>query len=552
MGQFVNNISVYFSEYFKKRDHIIIFTATILVSFVLAILQSVAMPSLIVHIVKTRNGFCKVVALLLLIFALFFIKMKLEWRCLIDIRHSAREMLFKSIINKYSEDYKEADIGSHITRVFDGTRHCIACTMSFTRHILPQLFSVLCISIAVMVLNFNVGMPLLVGFLFSMVLKYFLGRSVVVSKQTEEAVFCKINNNMNNTLKNLMNTYINNEMQHTKNGISHDQHQLRQTGQTATHKTNTLSYAVYLNTLVWVLISLHLLLSLKETENTSLILMFLVLYISLNFSLASEISVFCSSLGFSCGIAPYLIELKNYNKEWNNRAIQSSSIEIKNLTFQYKGKKPLFKNYNLRIEDGEKVAVMGRSGSGKSSIAQLLIKLHSNYKGTIKIGNVNIRTVSPDYIRSIVIYVNQRTVLIKGSVMENIKFGNRSVKGAYVVRKLEKHGLMGIFANLTNGLDEQVVEGGANLSLGMQKIIFLVRGILKCKQGRIIIFDEPLSGLDPETRTKVLNMIKQECQNKTLLIITHDMEVKKIVDRTYNLTSHMPPPPTPGQSTVLW
>ena len=88
---------------------------------------------------------------------------------------------------------------------------------------------------------------------------------------------------------------------------------------------------------------------------------------------------------------------------------------------------------------------------------------------------------------------------------------------------------------MKNGIYEICSVGGTNLSLGMQKVIILTRGILKSKNSNLMIFDEPLSGLDANTRQKVIKMIMNECKNNTLLIITHDEEILPYMDRKLNL-----------------
>ena len=104
-----------------------------------------------------------------------------------------------------------------------------------------------------------------------------------------------------------------------------------------------------------------------------------------------------------------------------------------------------------------------------------------------------------------------------------------------MIRFLNKYDLTTIFDNLPNDINETVRVNGGNLSMGMQKIIILVRGILKSRNAHILIIDEPLARLDQKTIVKVLNMIRNECKSKTLLIITHDKEIYPIVDRIVDL-----------------
>jgi len=168
-------------------------------------------------------------------------------------------------------------------------------------------------------------------------------------------------------------------------------------------------------------------------------------------------------------------------------------------------------------------------------LAKLLLNLHE-YKGTILIDNKNIKDISNEELRKNIVYINQRTVLFEKSVIDNMNYGN-NIDKTKIINLLNKYDLTPIFNNLPNGINEIVRVNGGNLSLGMQKIIILVRGILKSKHCNMIIIDEPLASLDQNTVKKVLKMIKEECANKTLLIITHDTAIYPIVDKIIDLNN---------------
>jgi ATP-binding cassette subfamily B protein len=137
-------------------------------------------------------------------------------------------------------------------------------------------------------------------------------------------------------------------------------------------------------------------------------------------------------------------------------------------------------------------------------------------------------------VRSVINYINQRTLLLHDSILNNMKYGNTKSTDD-IIKLLKKYNLLKIFcSDGTNCLDKIVERNGTNISLGMQKVIYLVRGILK-DNVKVYIFDEPLTSIDPDTRESVLNMIKAETGNKTVIIITHDKEVERIVKRTVNL-----------------
>ena len=239
-----------------------------------------------------------------------------------------------------------------------------------------------------------------------------------------------------------------------------------------------------------------------------------------------------SYYGVSLGSFNFLKELISHQEKQKYNQIQSGSIHIVNLSFGYNQKK-ILKDVNLIIKNKEKIALIGKSGSGKTTLSKLLINLHP-YEGNIFIDNKNIKQINNTTLRNNIIYINQRTVLFEKSVLENMMYGNNYSKDD-VIHFLNKYDLKNIFDNLPNDIYETVRVNGGNLSMGMQKIIILVRGILKSKNAHILIIDEPLASLDQKTIIKVLSMIKNECNSKTLLIITHDKEIYPIVDRIVDL-----------------
>ena len=196
------------------------------------------------------------------------------------------------------------------------------------------------------------------------------------------------------------------------------------------------------------------------------------------------------------------------------------------------GNKNIFTDFSFKIEKGKKVAILGTSGSGKTTLVKLMLRLHAIQKGNIYINGIPIDRINPEDLRNTVNYVNQRTGLFQGSVIENMKYGNSNGEKV-LVGLLEKYGLVDNFKALKKGVYSDVGVNGKEVSLGMQKIIMNVRGILK--KGEIIVFDEPLAGLDSRTREKMISMIDDLCKGKTLIVITHDKEILRIMDKSIDL-----------------
>jgi ABC-type multidrug transport system fused ATPase/permease subunit len=207
---------------------------------------------------------------------------------------------------------------------------------------------------------------------------------------------------------------------------------------------------------------------------------------------------------------------------------------MKNILFSYKNNKVIFKNLNLQIEGNKKTVVLGKSGSGKSTISKLIVKLYNPQKGDIYIDNVNIKNIDTKYLRDKVIYINQKTILFNKSIMDNILYGNNHLNDKQVINIMKKYKLDSLFNNMKDGLYSSCGVNGNNLSLGMQKIVILLRGVLK-NNYKIIIYDEPLAGLDKNSRKKVITMINDLSVGKTVLIITHDNEILDIADNVIEM-----------------
>jgi len=231
----------------------------------------------------------------------------------------------------------------------------------------------------------------------------------------------------------------------------------------------------------------------------------------------------------------------NNNNRENNNSISIGNIQFNNISFSYKKEDSneknnnyVYKNFNLQINGGEKVAIIGNSGSGKTTLIKLLLKLHKIETGEIYVDNKNIDYMSNKYIRDNIIYVNQKTQLFNESVMYNIKYGNDNVTDEVINNIMSSYGIDNLFKNMEKGLNSICGPNGSNLSLGMQKVIIIMRGILK-SNGKIYVFDEPLAGLDMNTRKKIIKLILDKTSGKTLIIITHDVEIIPYLDRTIDL-----------------
>lgn len=226
--------------------------------------------------------------------------------------------------------------------------------------------------------------------------------------------------------------------------------------------------------------------------------------------------------------------LKNIKSTDKNCKIKNNSILINDLVYKYNAKSdPIFNKLNLNIPSGQRVALVGTSGSGKSTLMKLLVKLHKPTSGTIKIGNCNIEDINTEYLRDKITYVNQRTNLFNDTIINNIKYGNKSASDTEIQNFINEYKLDKIYSKLNNGIQTNAGVNGSKLSLGMQKITIILRGLFR--NSDIVIFDEPLAGLDKETKEKVIDVINDIPKETTVLIVTHDPEILSHMDVVYPL-----------------
>lgn len=211
-------------------------------------------------------------------------------------------------------------------------------------------------------------------------------------------------------------------------------------------------------------------------------------------------------------------------------------IQFENVCFSYDKKVPVLNHLNWTIHQGERVALIAKSGSGKTTAMKLLLKFYQPTSGRILLDQTDISEVDPQELRQRVNYVNQKTLLFQDTIVGNMQYGN-SRSPEEIVELLRNYNLLHIFRECDRNPDRclfnTIETNGTNMSMGMQKVIFLVRGLLR-QDSPVCILDEPMSSVDPASRGNVSRMIHDLIGNRTLIIITHD-DVTHLVHRSVHL-----------------
>ena len=204
-------------------------------------------------------------------------------------------------------------------------------------------------------------------------------------------------------------------------------------------------------------------------------------------------------------------------------------IEFKEVHFSYLKDQPVLRDVNFRTAPGEKLAIFGPTGSGKSTIINLLGRFYDPVEGSIFIDGVDVRELSFETLRKTVAIVLQEPYLFSGTIEYNLKFGNPEVSDAEMFRVSKLVGIYDAIARLDNGYATIILEGGANLSFGQRQLICLARAIIA--DPRILVFDEATSSVDPYTEANIQETLKQEMENRTVILVTHRVSTVRDSDR---------------------
>ncbi len=204
-------------------------------------------------------------------------------------------------------------------------------------------------------------------------------------------------------------------------------------------------------------------------------------------------------------------------------------IELKDVKFSYVKDQPVLKGINIMTRPGERLAIFGPTGSGKSSIINLVGRFYDPDSGEVLIDGLDLRKVKLKSLRHKVGIVLQEPYLFQGTLRYNLKFGRPEASEEDMIRITKLVGIHEPIMKLPGGYDEEVRERGSNLSYGQRQLVCLARALIV--DPKILILDEATSSVDPYTEQLIQNALKAEMENRTILIVTHRVSTVRDADR---------------------
>lgn len=217
-------------------------------------------------------------------------------------------------------------------------------------------------------------------------------------------------------------------------------------------------------------------------------------------------------------------------KRFLHRASLQGRIQFSQVSFQYPGQQRMaIKDLDLTIEPGEKVAIIGRVGSGKTTIERLIMGLYKPSAGSISIDDTDIGQLHPTDIRRNIGSVPQDLMLFYGSIRDNIALGRSQVSDDAILRAADRAGVTAFTRQDEAGLDRQVGEGGQALSGGQKQAIAIARALLT--EPKVLVMDEPSSSMDNKAEQALKHVLNTLDNDETLILFTHKTSMLDVVDR---------------------
>ncbi len=231
------------------------------------------------------------------------------------------------------------------------------------------------------------------------------------------------------------------------------------------------------------------------------------------------------------------VELMDMNEEvapdgdyihWRGLA---KNIQFKNVSLSYDSQQYALKDINLTIRKGEHIALVGKTGGGKTSIAGLLFKFYNRDKGKISIDGIPIENLRTDNLRTHLGIILQDVHLFPGTVMDNIKLWDESISDKFVIDRAKQMGVDEYITRLTDSYYSKISESGGNLSLGEKQLIALLRAMVLNPD--ILVMDEATASIDSKTEAVIHKALLSVLKGRTAIIIAHRLSTIKDVDCIY-------------------
>ena len=446
-----------------------------------------------------------------------------------------RNFIMEKLFIKYENNYDEIKIGiitSKLISIPENFKEMFDLSLNY---VLPKIFIIIVISLYLAWLDYKLGIIILISFIFLGVTIYNIFNKCIVITKEAQKYFENINEDYKDKLSNIFSIFSSDKIKDEINNTNNTNNIYKTYLHDSLNCINNIKLVSYINN-IFLFCSINFiniyLFKNNKISGGHFVAIFLTLlyYLQYLMDVAFLAPKIIEYYGVLKNSEEFLENLESTNND--NRpdiVIKNGNIKLENIYFGYNNKL-LFNDLNIEFENNKKVAIIGKSGSGKSTIIKLIMGFYKINEGNILVDGQNINDYNIGSIRKNISYINQNTKLFNLSVYDNILYGNEHKDKKYVDNIIKSMNIENIYKNLEKGLETNVGVDGDKLSGGQKQITFLIRELIGDK--KIFILDEPTSALDDINKQLILDLIKK-IKVKTVIIITHDMDFTKYVDTTY-------------------
>lgn len=517
-----------------KKDFKIIIVLGIIISLISAVIPALS-GNLLVKILD--RGFISVIYLIIsivvlksLLILLSFIFSKIYLKIKKNMVFNIRKEISENVINLEVANFSTSTSGSFINKIKDDPNE-IALTFNRIKDFLIKSIGNIGMIIYIFYLNWYIGIVLLIFMIIIYEIKMTGIRKKINAKRKkllEEEKYSTMLGEMITGIKDIKTLSLKANFMDKAVDKFKSVSDIEYIGDYEENKYIKISnYMEFIAKCVIILIGVFLI---KKDMLIPSSLVIIYMYNTKVFLTLDRLTGFMDTrlnFNLSCSRIFSILNEENYKKEkYGHKKVKkcNGNIEFKNVYFKY-DKNYVLNNCNFKIDSNEVVAIIGKSGEGKTTILNLISKIYTPNKGEILIDDNNINILSEEYIRNNIAVVSQNPYLFDMSIKDNFKLVKKNIRDEEIEDICRKVCLDKFITSLPNKYDTIIGEGGLNLSQGQRQRLGIARALIK--NTKIILLDEITSALDNETEEDIIKLLNNIKKEHTIIMVTHDLSLTK-------------------------
>jgi len=447
--------------------------------------------------------------------------------------------IYKKLLYSYQNSYKDMELGKIISRINTIPSIIRELTTDLFNWILPRIITIVIINIYLLTINISLGLLSIVLLILLVLYNVYTFKNCVNLSIDRYKSYEDRAEITQDKLSNLFSIYASGNIKEEINNFASFNAEYKEN---YSKSIMCNSSSKFINNIFQVLIFLLLngyiiyLFKTKQIKYDVFISTFMILmyYLPCIITIVTSLPDYILHIGIIKFVDDFLPDIDQIYAEKKLLEITHGKIHINNLNFSYNKEANLFNNFNLNIMPNEKIALIGESGNGKSSIIKIIMGYFNVENNCVFIDDHDINDLDLEHLRSQITFINQNSKLFNDTIYYNIQYGNSLTKEE-INNIINKFNINKIFDNLEKKLDTIVGVNGDMLSGGQKQITQILRAF--GKKNKIIILDEPTAALDNFHREIILNMINELGKNSTIIMITHDKYNLKFFNRIITISN---------------